>query len=307
MLKTLIRPAMIFIPFLLGLLCPQAHVLNEPPLNFVRWSLCTMIFLSCIQLDFRDLKPQKEHWFILTVNLLMGIVPFFALKALYPQNPDYALAAFFVGITPTATAAPVVISFLHGRLGFALTGFTITNCFISLALVGLLPMVTGTFTLDFIWHVVRTLLIIIACPFALAILVRNLWPGAREITNRLKMFSFSLWSFTLFVLAATARQYFIEHPHISALSVALVALISIVICVLNFFIGRFLSKRRYCRVCSLLLGQKNTTFSLYLALTYANPFVALGPIFYIFWHNCWNAWQLYRYDMHRMKRARNSH
>jgi len=302
MWKTFTRPAMIFIPFALGILCPQAHVMNEPPLNFVRWSLCTMIFLSCLQLNFHDLKPQKEHWFILAANLLMGIVPYFVLKVLYPQNPDYALAAFFVGITPTATAAPVVISFLHGRLGFALTGFTITNCFISLALVGLLPLVTGTFTLDFIGDVIRTLLIIIACPFGLAILVRKIWPGIREIPKRLKTFSFSLWSFTLFVLAAQARQYFIEHPHVSVLSVLLVALISVAICASNFLIGSFLSKRRFCRECSQLLGQKNTTFTLYLALTYANPFVALGPIFYIFWHNCWNAWQMYRYDVHRLKR-----
>ena len=37
-----------------------------------------------------------------------------------------------------------------------------------------------------------------------------------------------------------------------------------------------------------------TTLSMYLALTYASPIAALGPTFYLLWHNLWNAWQLYR-------------
>jgi BASS family bile acid:Na+ symporter len=29
-------------------------------------------------------------------------------------------------------------------------------------------------------------------------------------------------------------------------------------------------------------------------MTYANPLVALGPTFYVLWHNLWNSWQLHR-------------
>ena len=42
------------------------------------------------------------------------------------------------------------------------------------------------------------------------------------------------------------------------------------------------------------LGQKNTTFTIYLALAYTSPVVALGPTFYVLWHNLWNSWQLHR-------------
>ncbi len=303
MWKTLTHPAMIFIPFLLGALFPQAHILNDPPYNLVRWALCTMIFMSCLQLNLRELRPRKEHWFLLAANLLMGIVPYLVLRVLFPQNPDLARAAFFVGITPTATAAPVVISFLHGRIGFALTGFTITNLFVSLSLMGLLPLVTGCFTLDFIERVAMTLLQIIALPFAAARLVRFFWSDAKNLPKHCKTFSFSLWSFTLFVLAAIARQYFIENPDISLLQIGGVGLISLLICVCDFYFGQFLAPKRYRRECSQLLGQKNTTFTMYLALHYANPFVAMGPIFYILWHNIWNAWQMYSYDRHRTLRT----
>lgn len=305
MLKTFTRPAMIFIPFLLGALFPQVHVLNDPPYNAVRWALTVMVFMSCLQIRFSELKPRKEHWYLLGANLLMGTLPYFALKLLFPQNPSLADAAFFVGITPTATAAPVVVAFLNGRIGFALTGFTITNVFVSLSLLFLLPMVTGQFTASFIGRVAVTLLQVIAFPFIMAVILRGIWPKLRELPKKLKTFSFLLWSFTLFILAAIARNYFIENPHVSMWNVAGIALISAVICFCNFWFGKYLAPRRYRRECSQLLGQKNTTFTMYLALHYASALVAMGPIFYIFCHNMWNAWQMYCYDRRRF--LRDSH
>ena len=88
MLKTFTRPAMIFIPFLLGVLFPQAHVLNDPPYNAVRWALAVMVFLSCLQIRFSELKPRREHWHLLGMNLLMGIVPYFALRLLIPGSAE---------------------------------------------------------------------------------------------------------------------------------------------------------------------------------------------------------------------------
>jgi len=302
MFKTLIRPAMIFIPFVLGVLFPQAHVLNGEPFNAVRWSLVAMVFISSLRIRFSDLRPRREHWILLGVNVLMGLIPYFLLNNLLPGHRTLALAAFFVGITPTATAAPVVIAFLNGRIGFALTGFTISNIFISVFLLVLLPLVTGNLTSAFIGNVAVTLAEVIALPFLLSLAVRKLYPPAREWPKHCKTFSFSLWSFTLFVLAAVARQHFIDHPDESPFEVLAIGGISLAICIANFALGRALAPRRYSRESSQLLGQKNTTFSMYLALHYAGALVAMGPIFYVLWHNCWNAWQMYSYDRRRAVR-----
>jgi BASS family bile acid:Na+ symporter len=56
--------------------------------------------------------------------------------------------------------------------------------------------------------------------------------------------------------------------------------------------------REFPREASQSLGQKNTTFTIYLALAYASPVVALGPTFYVIWHNLWNSWQLHRAPRH---------
>ncbi len=293
---------MIFIPFVLGVCFPQAHVLNKPPVNLVRYALMIMVFMSCLQIRFSELKLRRDHWGLLIGNLLMGIVPYFLLLWLLPGKSDFAKAAFFTGITPTATAAPVVIAFLNGRVGFGLTGFTVTNSFVSLALLLLLPLVTGTFTASFIGHVGLTLFQIIGLPFLAAMTLRYFWPGLRDLPKRSKNFTFSLWSLALFVIAAIARQYFIDHPEAKASEILLIAGTSLIICICNFTLGHLIARKRYKRECSQLLGQKNTTFTMYLALAYAGPLVAMGPIFYVLWHNTWNAWQMYRYDKRLLTR-----
>lgn len=300
--KSLIRPAMIFIPFLAGLFYPEAHVLNQEPFSFVRFALIIMVFLSCVQLRFSELKPTRYHWYLIELNLIMGLLPYAILRWCCPDRPELADTAFFVGITPTATAAPVVVGFLNGRIGFALTGFTLSNLAISLLLPFLMPMVTHEFTLAFMGRVSVTIGEVILLPLFAAILIRRIYPKIRELPKHCKTFSFGLWSFTLFVLAAVARQHFLDHSEESLLTVVTVALISLLICIANFILGLQLAPKRYRREASQVLGQKNTTFTIYLALTYASPLIALGPIFYVFWHNCWNALQMYRYDLRRQNR-----
>ncbi|MEG2248861.1 MAG: hypothetical protein RSB88_08120, partial [Akkermansia sp.] len=59
------------------------------------------------------------------------------------------------------------------------------------------------------------------------------------------------------------------------------------------------------RECSQSLGQKNTTLTIFLAMIYApSPIAALGPTFYVLWHNLWNAWQLHR---HALNKSQSSH
>lgn len=120
---------------------------------------------------------------------------------------------------------------------------------------------------------------VIALPFLAALILRKIWPGIRDLPKKLKTFSFLLWSFTLFILAAIAREYFIENPQVSRWNIVGIAVISALICICNFWFGKYLAPKRYRRECSQLLGQKNTTFTMYLALHYASALVAMGPIF----------------------------
>ncbi len=82
-----------------------------------------------------------------------------------------------------------------------------------------------------------------------------------------------------------------------------IAVLTAVLCAVNFILGALVSPKRYRREGSQTLGQKNTMLTLYLAMTFANPLVALGPTFYVVCHNTWNACQLFIFD--RRKSARS--
>ena len=66
------------------------------------------------------------------------------------------------------------------------------------------------------------------------------------------------------------------------------------VCAANFVCGRVLAGRELAREGSQALGQKNTAFCIWIAITYASPLIALGPTCYVLWHNLWNSWQLHQ-------------
>lgn len=300
-MRILLRPAMIFLPFLFGFFCPQAHALNEAPFHLIQWVLFIMLFLSCLQLELTQLKFRKEHFKVAVANLAMGIIPYFLLKFVFPQQPGLAESAFFAGITPTATATPVVLSFLNGRVGFALTGFATTTLVVSVSLIFLLPLIAGDFSLVFILRVLNSLFLVIGLPFFCALILRKWFPSLKKLPSKCKLFSLSLWSCMLFVMAAIARNHLQMNPDVSRLQIFLIGLISLMICILNFWIGKRISRKKYAKESSQILGQKNTNLTLFLALQYAGPLVALGPIFYVMWHNSWNAFQIYSYDKRKQR------
>jgi len=292
MIKALLRPAMIFIPFALGAILPQAHRLTF----MIPWFLVCMLYMVCLQLNLKELKPEPAHFKLLLLNLVMGITPYLLLKYLYPANEALAMAAFFAGITPTATAAPVVMRFLNGKVEFVVTAFVINNLGISLLLPLLLLWVTGREDAwSFMSLVCRTLLIIMLLPLILAMITRKIHPAAQMWPKKTGNFTFLMWSSMLFIMAASASEFIRNNPEIHPAILLVIAGQSAVICFFNFFIGYFCTKNLR-RECSQSLGQKNTTFTMYLALTYANPLVAMGPIAYILWHNVWNAVQMFIYD-----------
>lgn len=298
MLKIFLRPAMIFIPLTLGLFIPEAHSLSWT----IRWALIIMLYLVALQIKIADLKIQRVHIYLVLCNIALGVIPYLLIYYSGIGNRNLALAAFFIGITPTANAAPVVISFLHGKVEFVITAFVMTNFFVSLSLLLFIPLFTGQTNFDFVLDVGKNLAIVLGIPLIASYFTRLIYPTASKIPARCKTFTFSLWSYTLFILAAIARNHFITHPNEATQQVVFIGIISLILCIINFTIGYWIAPQTLRRESSQSLGQKNTTLTMYLALTLVNPLVAMGPIFYVLWHNSYNAYQMYKFEKNRNRR-----
>ena len=296
MKNALIRPAMIVVPLVLGMFFPRLSALNF----LIRPLLIAMLFMVYLQLDVKELKPRAAHWAILAANILIGVAAYLAFRLV--GNRELALAAFFIGITPTATAAPVIMNLLHGRVGFVVSGFVVTNLGVSLALVPLIPAVTGKLEIGFMLDVLKNILLIMALPLALALGVRKVHPPAEKWPKRFKMLSLAMWSVMLFVIAARASLFLRDNRDVPPWIVAAIGIIAAAICAVNFTVGALIVPRRFRREGSQTLGQKNTMLTMSLALSFASPLAALGPTFYVICHNTWNSCQLFMYDRRRARR-----
>jgi len=297
--SSLLRPALIFFAFTAGGLIPSAASFAW----LTRYLLMAMLFLIFLRVKFDRIRPRPTHWRLLAANLLIAFAAWLTVRFLTGSDM-LAQTAFFTGVCPTAAAAPVIMGFLGGSAEFVLTSFFVTNLGVSAALTGLIPLVTGQLTGAFLLQVARDLLLVIGVPMLCAVFLRKCFPSLREkAAAKTNGVSFLMWIGMLFLAAASASAFIRNTPDVSHCIFWQVAVISAILCVINFSCGFFLSEKRCRREASQSLGQKNTMLLICLALTFAGPIPALGPTFYILWHNLWNAAQMYFHDRKAARRG----
>lgn len=284
----LARTFAILLAISLGALLPHAHVLA----GAIRWLVMAMLFLVFLQVRLARSALRRSHITLLAANIALGYAAW--VLGWLVGGREVALAAFFAGITPTAIAAPVIISFLRGRVDYVVAAFLLTNVGIAALMPLLLPVVLGRATPDVFAAVLGSVGLVVFVPMSAAWLVRAIHPRAAEWPGRLRNVSFGMWVTTMFLITANASQFVRQHPELPRHALLQIAATTLVVCIGNFALGRWIGGREFGREASQSLGQKNTTFTIYLALTYASPLVALGPTCYVIWHNLWNSWQLHR-------------
>ncbi|MDD3885996.1 MAG: hypothetical protein PHI35_03920 [Victivallaceae bacterium] len=289
-----VRTAAMLSAFVAGAFCPWAATGT----GVIRLLIIYMMFTVMLQVHFSDYSLRIVHLWILLANLAVGVGAWAIFTAL--GMPTLAAIAFFTGITPTATAAPVVTGMLGGRIDFVICSFVVTNIGVALLLPVLIPMTIGAPVGKIFLDVVKSLCIVLLIPAAAALPIRLFYRNAAKLAQKLSKTSFYVWVVTVFLIVANASAFFIspQAPRIDLIFEA--AILSLAICAVNFSLGYWLGGRHFKHETSQSLGQKNTTLTIYLALVYANPAVSLGPIFYVLWHNLWNTWQLSRH--HEKKR-----
>ena len=279
----------------LGIFVPQAHVLS----GAIRWLIMAMLFLVFLQTRLsRDALHRSLVW-VLLANLAIGFGAWSVGS--WVGGRDVALACFFAGITPTATAAPVIISFLHGRVDYVIAAFLLTNVVIAALFPAMLPLVLGQATPQAVGSVLGSIGLVVFTPMLAGWAVRRIYPAAAAWPGRLRTASFGMWVVALFLVTANASAFVRAQVDTPIRVLLQIAAASLVICIVNFGLGYLVGGPTLRREASQSLGQKNTTFTIYLALAYASPLVALGPTCYVVWHNLWNSWQLHRAG--RVRRA----
>lgn len=241
---------------------------------FLEWKITTRIFV------------QRKIYLLLILNTSIGLLSYLLIK---PYHPELAIAAFLVGIAPTATACPAIISYLKGRVDFSVAAVLVTNLFMSL----FIPLSIYIFLdIDIAVHTMLSQTItLLAVPLVLGQVLNNFFPAISQKMLSVKQFGFYAWLVVCF-LAVSKASAFIQSSDVSIRTITLVGAITGILCLLNFTIGKIAGGKTLSLEMSQTLGQKNTMLVVWISVTYLNPLMTLGPIFYLVWHNFYNAYQL---------------
>lgn len=279
------KSGVLFLAIGVGLLVPQGHQYAY----LIKYSLMAMLFLSWID---AGVSPkallQPRLWGL--VGTMVGVaIATFGLFTLI--DPQLGMIAALLAITPTALAAPVVTGLLNGRVEFVTASVLITNSLIALILPIILPALPGQTSAISGGGILINTLTVVALPLAAAQLLRY---GSPEVATRLKQaqpVTFYLWLMGLYLASAKA-SYFVRQTASDWRMLMAIALVALVLCTLNFGLGRWLGRPGLVQESGQALGQKNTMFAVWVCLTFLTPTMALGPMFYIVFQNIYNAYLL---------------
>ena len=269
--------------------------------------LFLMLFISFSRIEPRQLRLRRWHLY----NLIIQVAVFLALSltVVFSMHSDSASAQWVLRyrilfesgmlcmICPTATACAVVTGKLGGDMAQVVMYTIIINLAVSVLVPLTVPLLYPQAGITFIAAFSRILakvfpLLILPCLTAWA--VRWLMPRFHDwVASKINL-SFYLWSFAL-TLAILMSTRAIIHSACSLLTLAGVAIVSMLCCIFQFGIGRVIGRRWGNRIeASQALGQKNTVFGIWMGYTFWNPLVSVAGGFYTIWHNIHNTRQLYK-------------
>lgn len=282
----------LLLAMLAGVLIPQAHVFSF----LIQSLLMVMLFFAFLGLEFKAQSFRKSVIWVLLANVAVAFLYYGVLVQL---DITLALAAFMTAIAPTAIAAPVIIGFIQREVEYVVTSVVLTNIASAIIVPIALPSLLGSEIQISVWEVLQPVLFVMFVPLILARLVSRFPPSAQKFIRRGKSLSFAIWLLNLFLISANASDFLRHENGDSMATLLMIALLSLVICIINFSLGALLGGRSHWQEASQSLGQKNLSFVIWIALTFINPLVAMGPVFYILYHHMYNSWSIFQFERKR--------
>lgn len=290
MLK-LIKDWMLPLAMLTGALAYQliSHIAFLTP-----YLIFTMLLLTFCKLSPRDLHVRPAHIWLMLIQLAGCLLVY---GALWFFDPIVAQGALICVLAPTATAAAVITGMLGGNVPFLASYLFLCNVGVALvapvlfSLLGInsgMPFIESFFSICF---QVGPLLIL---PLLTAWFLQFGVPKVHQLLLRIPRLSFYLWAVALTIVTGNTVKFLVEQENPDYTVEISLALVSLVICVGQFLLGRRIGRHYGDPISSGQgLGQKNTILAIWMAQVYLNPIASVAPAAYVLWQNTINSYQLW--------------
>ncbi len=256
-----------------------------------------MLFLTFCKLHPREIQFRKAYVWLLLIQLL-GSVAVYGVLQFY--HPVVAQGAFVCILVPSATSSAVIVGMLGGNVSFLTSYLLLCNIVMAVAAPALLPLVGANADMDFLTsflYICRQVGPVLLLPLVLAWVIRYTVPTVHKKLLSIHQLSFYLWAIALTIVTASTVKFLViqENPDYKV-EISLAA-VSLVICVLQFLLGRRIGRHYGDPVSAGQgLGQKNTILAIWMAQAYLNPLSSVAPAAYVLWQNTINSYQLWLRD-----------
>ena len=260
-----------------------------------------MLLVTYCKISPNDLHIKPLHGWLLAVQIIGGLTIF---GALYFWDPIIAEGTFICLFCPTATAAPVITGMLGGNVPTLISYSLISNMAVAILspiIFSFMGIHADISFLDSFLTICSKVLPLLILPLGVAILLRQCLPKIHTVLNKRQSLSFYMWAVSLFLVVGKAVTFIIGQGREAIPLEIAIALLSLIVCIGQFYIGRKLGGRYGDKISGAQgLGQKNTVLAIWLALTYLSPITSIGPASYIIWQNSINSYQLYLKENERL-------
>jgi Predicted Na+-dependent transporter len=253
-----------------------------------------MLFLTFSKISLSDLKPKPLHLWLLLIQVTGTFVVYYLFRG---YDEVLAQAVMVCVICPTATSAAVITSKLGGSAASVSTYTFLANIATAIVVPLFFPVIEPHADVRFyhsVFIILNKVFILLICPFILAWMIRRFIPKFHTQLLSMHELAFYLWAVALTIVTAQIMSSLMNYTADWVIA-GLIAFSTLVICCLQFFLGKTLGSIYNDRVSGgQALGQKNTILAIWMAHTYLNPLAAIGPGFYVLWQNMVNSWQLWK-------------
>jgi BASS family bile acid:Na+ symporter len=261
-----------------------------------------MLLVTFSKISWKDIRFHPAHLWLLLIQLAgsaaaYGLIRFF--------DETVAQGALLCMLAPTATAAAVITGMLGGNVGFLTAYVLFCNVAVAIAAPVYFALIDihGQFSfLQSVWCICRQVFPLLVFPLFIAATLRRWAPAVHRSLIRIPRLTFYLWTFALIIVTGITVHFMLNQKQSDFRTIVALAGVSLLLCCLQFFVGRRIGRRYGDPVSSGQgLGQKNTILALWMAQTYLHPLVSIAPATYIIWQNIINSYQLWKRRKNEIK------
>lgn len=290
-----IKPFVLPAAIVFGLVFHDFCRILSPCVPYIIFSILILTFAST---ELRRLKFERLDLFLMLFQIAATFFLYFAFRPLF-SDPAVAEGLMMAALCPVACSVTVVATMLGAKRENTVAYTIVGNLLICL-LAPVMFIIIGdnpeTVSLtDSFYAIFGKIVTVIGLPFFIMLPIQ-LW--ARPVSKALRRangLAFYLWGAALFLTLGQTIDFIFLHGEGHWDVILYLGIGSVILCPLQFYIGRKIGKRCGDAIAGQqLLGQKNSAMGIWMANTYLNPLASTFLAFYSITQNLLNSWQIWR-------------